>query len=204
MSRVTTPAWLSPGVQFTDDQAIFLESGRIYFDSRSLALVAGLTAGDSPALSLRTEHGTVQHVGTQFMTEVGAGVLVVSVREGRVAIAGKRYDHDASAGQQVTLVGAQQPSVLSRGSYGAQWDWIGRTTPAADVDGHSLHEFLSWVCREMGLELRFEGRAESIAHKAVLRGTIDTEPAEALRLRLATAALAWRIEEGVIYITDES
>ena len=56
----------------------------------------------------------------------------------------------------------------------------------------------------MGLELRFEGQAESIAHKAVLKGTIDTEPAEALRLRLATAALAWRIEEGVIYITDES
>jgi hypothetical protein len=79
---------------------------------------------------------------------------------------------------------------------------VAKTTPGVDVDGKTLHEFLLWVSREMGLELRFEGEAEAVAREAVLRGTIDTEPAEALRLRLATAALNWRIEGGVIYITD--
>ena len=153
--------------------------------------------------ALHTEHGTVRHVGTQFMAAVATDAIVVSVREGRVAIAGTRYDQDASAGQQVTLTGSQQPSVLSIGGYGAAWDWIGRTTPAAAVDGRTLHEFLSWVCREMGLELRFEGQAEAIARDAVLKGTIDTGPAEALRLRLATAALDWRIDEGVIYISNK-
>lgn len=191
-------------IQFMDDQAIFLESGRVYFDSQSSALVAGITAGDSPEFTLRTEHGTVQHVGTQFMTEVEANAIVVSVREGEVAVSGTRYDFDASAGQQVTLTGTQQPSVLSIGSYGAAWDWIGRSMPPVDVHGQTLHDFLTWVCREMGLELRFEGRAEAIADIAVLKGTINTEPAEALRLRLATAALEWRIDEGVIYISDDS
>jgi len=190
-------------VRFTDDQAIFLESGRVYFDSLSSTFLAGIAGGGSPVFTLRTEHGTVQHTGTQFMTEVATDALVVSVREGQVAIAGTRHDHDAIAGQQVTLTGLQQPSVVNIGSHGAAWDWIGRTTPAADVDGRSLHEFLSWICREMGLELRFEGQAEAIARDAVLKGTIDTAPAEALRLRLATAALDWRVDEGVIYISNK-
>jgi hypothetical protein len=56
----------------------------------------------------------------------------------------------------------------------------------------------------MGLEMQFEGQAETVARSAILKGRIDTAPAEALRLRLATAALDWRIEEGVIYITDGS
>jgi hypothetical protein len=104
----------------------------------------------------------------------------------------------------VTLTGAAQPSVLNINAYGESWNWVNRTTPAADVDGKSLHEFLTWVCREMGLEMQFEGQAETVARSAILKGRIDTAPAEALRLRLATAALDWRIEEGVIYITDGS
>jgi hypothetical protein len=68
----------------------------------------------------------------------------------------------------------------------------------------TLHQFLVRVTRELGLELNFEGRAEQVAHDAILRGTIDAEPAEALRLRLATAALDWRIDEGVITISESS
>ena len=82
------------------------------------------------------------------------------------------------------------------------WAWVNRTTPSADVDGKSLHEFLTWVSREMGLELEFEGQAEGIARVAILKGRIDAEPGDALRQRLATAALNWRIDEGVIYISD--
>ena len=141
-------------VNFTDDQAVFLESGRVYFDSQPSRLVAGITSGDSPLFALHTAHGTVQHVGTQFMTEVVTDAIVVSVREGRVVITGTRYDHDASAGQQVTLAGLQAPRVLSIGRYGAEWEWIGRTTPAADVDGRSLHEFLGLGGRAQQQELK--------------------------------------------------
>ena len=46
------------------------------------------------------------------------------------------------------------------------------------------------------------GNAEAVARDTVLRGRIDAEPAQALRLRLATTALEWRIEEGVIHISE--
>ena len=77
-----------------------------------------------------------------------------------------------------------------------------RTSPAVNVDGRTLHEYLSWACRELGLDLEFEGEAETVARTAVLRGSIDSEPSVALRQRLATAAFTYRIEEGVIYVSD--
>lgn len=189
-------------VEFTDSQSVFLESGRIYFDSQGTFLVAGTDAGGTPAVTLRTEFGDIVHLGTQYMTEVDAGGLVVSVREGQVNIEGTYHDHLASSGQQVTMTGSAQPSVLSISTYGEAWNWLNRTTPAADFEGKSLFEFLTWVSREMGLELEFEGQAEADAHDAILKGRIDMEPAEALRLRLATAGYDWRIDEGVIYISD--
>ena len=142
------------------------------------------------------------HLGTQYMAEIEGDELVVSVREGNVLIRGRLYEQQVDTGQQATLAGSQRPSLLSISRSGTQWDWVARTMPAADVDGRTLSEFLDWVSRELGLELRFEGDAEVVAHEAILRGTVDTLPEDALRLRLATAALDWRIEEGVIYISD--
>lgn len=189
-------------VEFTDRRSVFLEAGRVYFDSQSAPMIAGSDASGTPGVTLRTEFGEIEHLGTQYMTEIDADTLIISVREGQVAIDGTYHDHVASPGQQVRLRGTLQPSVLSISGYGEAWAWVNRTTPTADVEGKSLHEFLTWVCRELGLELEFEGRAESVARDAILKGRIDTEPAEALRLRLAMAALDWRIDEGVIYISE--
>ena len=189
-------------IEFKDDKSVFVESGRIYFDSQSTSFVAGIDAGGSPEFSLQTPNGKVQHVGTQFMTAIDGDALVVSVREGSVLIDGSFHEHIASSGQQVTLAGQQRPSVLSIDRAGTAWDWVSRTTPAADVDGKTLHEFLTWACREMGLELEFEGSSEAVARQAVLKGRIDTAPADAIRLRLATADLQSHIEGGVIYISD--
>ena len=184
-------------LRFTSETDVFLESGRVYFDS-----MAGIRAGEVPQFTVLTQHGDVSHLGTQYMTAVDRDRLVVSVREGSVTIDGVYHDQTVTAGQQATLAGRQRPGVLRISRSGEAWDWVVRTAPVPDVDGKTLHEFLVWVSRELGLELRFEGEAERVAHEAILRGRIDTGPEDALRLRLATAALGWRIEGGVIYITD--
>lgn len=190
-------------IRFENERDVLLEHGRIYYDSKN-TLITGIDAGVVSEFRVLTEHGEVRHIGTQYMTESNADGLVVSVREGRVAIDGFNHGKTVPAGYQARLVGQQQQPLLSIRRSGPAWDWIERTTPAADVDGKTLYEFLVWASREMGLELRFEGDAETVAHDAILKGRIDTEPAEALRLRVATAALSWRIdiEGGVVYITN--
>ena len=188
-------------IRFADDTTVFLEDGRVYFDSAA-GLPAGIDGGDEPTLVLETGQGVVTHLGTQYMVEVDRDRLVVSVREGEVLVAGRYHEQRVDTGQQATLTGMQRPSVLGIGRSGGGWTWIERTTPVADVDGRTLFEFLAWASRELGLELSYEGAAEEVARAAVLRGRIDTTPTDALRLRLATAALHWRIDEGVIYISD--
>jgi ferric-dicitrate binding protein FerR (iron transport regulator) len=190
-------------VEFAASDEIYLHAGRVYYDSRPSALMTDVTASESGNFVVLTEHGQVTHTGTQFMTEDRNDELVVSVREGEVAIAGDFHQYTAMQGQQVTLQGRQRPSVLRIGTTGGAWDWVGRIAPPVHVDGQPLFDFLRWASREMGLRLEFEGDAESIARKAILHGTIDTEPAEALRLRLTSAALSWRIDAGVIYVSSE-
>ena len=186
-------------LEFTDDQTVYLEKGRVYFDSRSSALIAG--ADHAAVFMLKTPIGEIRHVGTQYMTEVNGDALVVSVREGEVSVDGIRHDRAVLPGQQMTMSGSQQPSVLSIGRSGEAWNWVNRITPPVNVEGRSVYEFLVWASREMGLELVLTATANSVAHSALLMGTIETSPAEALPLRLATASMDWRIDEGVIYIS---
>lgn len=186
-------------IEFTGEDSVYLRSGKVYFDATPHGLLA---AAESWAFVIESDHGRVEHVGTQFMIEVGPQALTVSVREGQVAIIGRLHDHTASAGEQVTIVEGREPAVQRIAAFGERWSWVARTSPAVDVDGRSLLEFLAWATRELGYTLVFEGDAERVAGEAVLRGAVDTEPAVALRQRLATAAFTYRIDEGVVYVSD--
>jgi hypothetical protein len=190
-------------IRFLDEGSVFLASGRLYFDSTPSTLLTGISSGGAPEFMVITNHGKVTHVGTQFMTRVGDRDLIVSVREGQVSIDSNYQQYLASPGEQVTISGRGQPTILSIGRSGGHWDWVSRTSPVVAVDGRSLHEFLLWASRETGLELRYEGGAEQIAYEAKLRGAIDTPPLDAVRLRLETAALGLRIADGIIYVSED-
>ncbi len=192
-------------VRFVDGASVYLASGRVYFDSLPSALAAG-NAGDTRSdFAVITDIGAVTHVGTQFMTRVADGSLIVSVREGRVEIDNRFRKHFASVGEQLTISDRGQTTVLNVSRSGEAWDWVSRTAPMTDVEGKSLHEFLLWACRETGLEYHYEGGAEQIArYEAVLRGHIDTEPLQALKLRVESAGLEWAIVDGAIYVSDKA
>jgi ferric-dicitrate binding protein FerR (iron transport regulator) len=75
-------------VVFEAADQIYLEHGRVYFDSQTGLLSSRAPATGTAKLSIRTEHGMVRHLGTQYMTSVGTDELVISVREGVVSIDG--------------------------------------------------------------------------------------------------------------------
>lgn len=189
-------------IEFTSDNSVYLQRGGIYFDSIPSPLMAATVASEPGGFSVQTDHGHIKHIGTQFMARAEQNSLTVSVREGEVAIDGPFHDQNAAAGQQVTLKGRQMPETLSDSGFGERWSWIERTSPAVNVDGRSVHEFLLWASRELGLALVFEGTAEDVARGANLFGTIDTRPSIALGQGLDMAAFSYRIDEGVIYVSD--
>ena len=194
----------SSEIEFRDDNTVYLRSGKIYFDSTPSKLVAGTSVSAVGSFEIETDHGVVSHTGTQFMTGVNDDELLVRVREGRVEIAGRYYPHTAERGEQVVISGRQRPVVLSIPEYGALWDWVSRTSPAVDVDGKTIHEFLSWAGRELGMSVKYgNDELEQLVREKTLKGQVDTEPGEALRMRMLTAGLTWNYEEGAIHVSDD-
>ena len=74
-------------IEFRSAEEIYLNFGRIYFDSTPSELLAGTASADA-TLRILTKHGTVTHLGTQYMTYSSDSELTVSVREGEVLIDG--------------------------------------------------------------------------------------------------------------------
>jgi len=182
-------------VEFVSAEEIRLRSGRIYFDSH---------AGDGELL-IDTDHGQVSHVGTQYMVATNSELLVVSVREGEVTIAGTHYDEVAFAGKQITLRGSARPGIVELATDSETWQWTEATAPAIDVDGMSAWEFLQWVGRQTGKQIVFASpQAEHIAQSSQLRGAVNADPRTELRLRLLTLDLQHRYDPngGLIIVSE--
>jgi len=189
-------------IEIVSPAEILLRSGRVYVDTTPLTLQAGITQSSMADFAVRTDHGVVRHVGTQFMTGVDARGLTVSVREGRVTVAGAYHDAQATAGQRLTFAGRNRPTVTSISTHGDDWLWVARMTPAIDVESLSAYEFITWVGRESGLGIRFASdEIERRARDTRLHGGYDGEPRQALRALLQTTDLVSQIEDGWIVIS---
>jgi ferric-dicitrate binding protein FerR (iron transport regulator) len=190
-------------VEFVSATEVYLHTGRIYFDSTPSALTAGVAVVPGGAkFRIQTDHGTVTHFGTQYMTYTTSNVLEVSVREGEVGIHGRYHDERALAGQQLSIAGSSRATVLNIDRHGAAWGWVEDTAPAANTDGRSIDEFLRWVGRETGMRVAYPDAAtEQAARATVLKGNVNLKPSEALSFWLQGQDLQWITESGTIKVS---
>ncbi len=180
---------------FSDTRSAALTQGSVYVDTGPRGADH---AGD---FMIETPHGTVSHLGTQYLAQVDDESLRVAVREGRVSILSSRGSFTGLAGEQLRL----SPQGLERASiepYGRDWHWVGQVVPPFEIEGRNVEEFLAWTARESGRGLRFaSAEARDLARGTLLRGSIEgLEPERALEAVLATTNLQPRIENGLIHV----
>lgn len=188
-------------IEFVSREQVYLQSGRVYFDSEP-ALVGSVTGSDAK-LTIMTDFGEVTHVGTQYMTHAGDGVLTVSVRSGEVVVQSAGESASAGRNQQLAIAGSGVRSIVNIRSHGAAWEWVENTSPAASLDGRSVSEFLGWVSHETGMAIEYESAgAEGRAEQERLNGTVESGPRQALQVWMLGTDLEWRIENGVIYVKE--
>lgn len=185
-------------VEFTSDSSIYLHYGKVYFDSTPSELIASINIGDVPAFTVETAHGVVNHVGTQFMTAATDDALSVSVREGRVAIDVRYSQAFAEEGERLTFDGRAEPTRTNLSPYSSEWDWVGQTSPAVELEGKTIEQFLDWASREQGriVEYAIPAVAAHAAEKTMV-GVADNAALDSLRL-LQTTALQHEIKDGGI------
>ena len=189
-------------VVFEAVNQIYLEYGRVYFDSREGPLSLQPAKSGAVKLSIRTDHGVVRHLGTQYMTRVGADELVISVREGVVSIDG-HVTARASAGQQFAISGSGELSISETNGID-DWEWVEDATPAVNLNGRFVAEALEWVSRESGRTISYASEgAEMLAKQAQLRGDMELPPTRALEIFMMTVDLNARIEGEVIVVSED-
>jgi ferric-dicitrate binding protein FerR (iron transport regulator) len=176
---------------------LVIERGAIYVD-------AGRERPGESRLLVETPVGIVRHVGTQYEVRVDGPAVRLRVREGRVEWRSRSgaVEH-GQAGEQITIAAngdvARQPSP----GYGDTWDWIGSTTPAMDIEGLPLAQFLAWAGRELGREVVFAtpGVRQEAASIVVHGSVAGLSPREALEAVLATTSVRGALDEGQIVIS---
>ena len=179
-----------------------LLSGRVYIDSH-----ADVTKPHSKSeLVIHTPFGRVQHLGTQYMAKLTVGSVIISVRQGSVAVTGHSGKSIAEGGQKLSVSSQGQVSLAPIAVYGKNWLWIEEISPGFSMNGRSLADFFDWVSRESGRSLEYGSvAAETLARDTVMRGggTIDLQPMRALELMLQTSDLVAEVHTGVIKIDTE-
>ncbi len=178
--------WLSPS-------RIELMAGTVYVESAS-----GADAG----VEIVTALGAVREIGTQFEVRLLAAELRVRVREGSVVLQQNENAFEAGHGEQLIATAGQQPEKSSISSYGPSWSWILDIAPPFDLDGKSLAEYLDWISRELGREVRFaDPSLERIAADVgVYADLAGLDPEESLEVVLPSCGVRHRFADGRLIV----
>jgi len=169
-------------VKVASADELVLTAGALYIDSQ---------AQNPQQLTVRTDAGSVRHVGTQYEVRTHADDMVVSVREGRVMIANAAGTSSGVAGEEIRVTPRGE---IVRGTVAAhdpRWQWAASTAPQFDINDHTLAVFLEWVARETGRKVVYaSSAAQSAANGLKLRGSIvGLDPDTALNAVLSTTQL---------------
>jgi ferric-dicitrate binding protein FerR (iron transport regulator) len=185
-------------LQLGDAVSLRLDQGTIVkvASADELVLTAGAVYVDSQAqnpqeLTIRTDAGSVRHVGTQYEVRTHADEMVVSVREGRVMIANAAGTSSGVAGERIRVTPRGQIVRSTVAAHDPHWQWAARTAPQFEINDRTLAVFLEWVARETGRKVVYSSQeAHSAANELKLRGSIaGLDPDTALGAVLSTTQL---------------
>jgi len=181
-------------LKLTSASGIFLRHGKIYLDFPPTT--------HSGAFDVSTRVGTIEHVGTAFEVLSNDEAVRIRVREGRVRLRHESQTTLLEAGTQLTADRAGNITRATVPPYGRDWMWVAALAPDFEIEGRSLVEFLHWVARELGREVKFaDPHTQEIAERTILHGSIKgREPMDALNSVLWTTSLTYEIRGDTIWI----
>jgi ferric-dicitrate binding protein FerR (iron transport regulator) len=196
---------------FGDSLSLRVDRGtRLRFDSREkVTLLEGALYVDSggvnslPALRIQTPAGVVRHVGTQFQVSVADTGTRVRVREGRVLLTtGAGAQNDLATGDEIQVSGGVAQWRRGLPTFGADWEWSARIAPPLKIENRPLAEFLAWMTREHGWQVRYGDNAlQQRTHEIRLHGSLDRLDAAAMLERVSlVTGVPLREQDGVLWV----
>ena len=159
----------TPGTRLllASSHEITLKKGSIYLDSYDREQPKPFT--------VTTSFGSARDVGTQFMVSLSdADAWSVQVREGEVSVADDDHTISLGSGDAITISAENDVSEKHVSTHDTSWRWSETARPGYNIENQYLNDYLLWVSRETGRELRFRSAtARQSATRTRLHGTID-------------------------------
>jgi FecR protein len=188
-------------VRLVSSSLIELERGAVYVDSGP---------GKEPGrVTVRTQLGDVEEIGTQFEVRLsGVSEVQVRVREGAVRLTGEGVSTVAAVERGET--GGVELSFLSNGTlirrpiaaHGPLWRWMMEAAPPFEIEGLTLRRFIERVARETGWTVRYaDPGLAAEAETIVLHGALGrVPPDQAPEVVLPGAGLRHEVVGGTLVI----
>lgn len=185
------------------DGRMELEHGTVYVDTEPL----NGAENASGQVEIVTPLGSVTDIGTRFEVRVERekeDTLRVRVRQGSVVLRRDGQSIEVGAAEQIDLLADGTTVRVALDPFDAAWSWVLGVAPGFEIEGRPLREYLDWITRETGLEVRFaSNELEASVVDARLFGSIEgLTPAESLDIVLPGSGLDWAIEEGAVLISE--
>jgi len=182
-------------LRFDGREQVTLLAGALYIDSGGINAV--------PGLRIETPAGAVRHVGTQYQVRVDGNVTLVRVREGRVLLSPvSGASTDIAAGDELQVSGTDLRWQRGLPSFGKDWEWSAGIAPALEIEGRPLTEFVAWVAREHGWQIRYVD--ESMQSRAIdirLHGSLDPLDSAAMLERVSlVTGVPLDAHDGVLWV----
>jgi len=197
--------------------AIELDRGAVYLDTGG---PRGGDAVDGSGVEIRTPLGVVRDLGTQFEVrllptveggeekgektgEETLAALRVRVREGRVDLRWDGSTDAADAGVELLLHADGRLDRSRIASHGPGWDWVLQVAPGFDIEGRTVDQFLRWVARETGWEIRYADPSLARSARAItLHGAMGpVTPDQAPGVALPGAGLTSEVVDGTLVVS---
>jgi ferric-dicitrate binding protein FerR (iron transport regulator) len=156
----------------TDTQLAFADGERARLATGSVYVDAGAPGSGRGEFVVGTPYGDVRHVGTQYLASVQVDALLVTVREGSIAVDRGQVPVVARAGESLAV---HQDGSVARAQvdpHGQAWHWAAAVAPEFTIEGRSLDEFLAWAGRETGRKIVYTSAdAAREAEQTQLKGS---------------------------------
>jgi ferric-dicitrate binding protein FerR (iron transport regulator) len=173
---------------------VTLLAGSLYVDSGGLNV--------SSALRIATPAGEIGHIGTQFQVVVDGSSTRVRVREGRVSVTSGDATQDLATGDALEVRGTERRVTHGLSTYGEAWAWAASIGAILEIENRPLGEFLAWLAREQGWQLRYASDAlQEQAAQVRLHGALDGLDATAMLERVALiTGVPLQMRGGVLWV----
>lgn len=184
-------------LRFDSRERITLLEGALYVDSGGVNAV--------PALRIDTPAGEVRHVGTQFQVSVAGSITRVRVREGRVLLTrAAGAPADIVTGDEVKVSGKNLQWLHALPSFGPDWEWSASIAPPLEIENRPLSEFLAWMVREHGWQLRYgDPGLQPRTPEIRLHGSLDRLGPDAMLERVSlVTGVPLRSRDGVLWVGE--